>query len=310
MIQGELEHRRVKNFYARTNKNMGFTTQITTQYDRGAAIRLMRARLDAIESADNRTEVLRDIDDDGEPTPPPQLTYSRYWMSHDVRSKNRHHILDFVNARPDDLALHLHDDGTGWDFVSRLYDHLSLRLRGIHSGGEDQTLTAVERSQVLIKDDRFYEHKKLLVFSTTYDLQRCSHTIRPISHPDIMVQAADFDEEPYWYGRVLLIFHIDCKLRTSAHWQTFDVVFVCWLAQNDPAPRRLPRVGWFNSIDSSEAIGAFGFTDPALIVRGAHIIPAFNAGRTNQILPGTSIARVGSTGDNKLYDYNWSYVNM
>jgi hypothetical protein len=273
-------------------------------------MRLMRARLDMIEAASNCVEPIGDADDDGEPLPPPQLTHSRYWMSHDVRSKNRHHLLSFVDARPDDLALHLRNDGTGWDFISRLYDHLYLRLRGVQSGGEDQILGAEERGQVLIKDDRFYEHKKLMIFSTTYDLQRCSHTIRPISHPDIMVQAADFDDEPYWYGRTLLIFHVDCKLRTSAHWQTFDVVFVRWFAQNDLSPRRLPRVGWFNTMDTSEAIGAFGFIDPSLIVRGAHIIPAFDTGRTNQILPGSSIARVGSSGDNKLYDYNWSYVNV
>ena len=43
--QGELEHRRVKRFYARTNKNKAFTRQITRQQRRERIIRKIRERL-------------------------------------------------------------------------------------------------------------------------------------------------------------------------------------------------------------------------------------------------------------------------
>ena len=43
--QGELEHRRVKRFYARTNKNKAFTQQITRQQRRERIIRKIRERL-------------------------------------------------------------------------------------------------------------------------------------------------------------------------------------------------------------------------------------------------------------------------
>ena len=64
-----------------------------------------------------------------------------------------------------------------------------------------------------------------------------------------------------------------------------------------PATLRLDRVGYVPEDDPS---GAFGFLDPALVVRACHLIPAFAHGQTvSQLTP--SIPRDHLTGDWESY---------
>ncbi|TFK59296.1 hypothetical protein BDN72DRAFT_749565, partial [Pluteus cervinus] len=67
---------------------------------------------------------------------------------------------------------------------------------------------------------------------------------------------------------------------------------------------RLPQVGFVPETDDS----AFGFLDPSLVIRGAHLIPMFSRGRTDILLQTThtTVARVkGETDDWMNY-----YVNI
>ena len=124
---------------------------------------------------------------------------------------------------------------------------------------------------------------------------------------------------PYWYARILGIFHFVVQLLSEdgndlSEPQRVEVLWVRWYgtdperdARSGWKAQRLPRVG-FVPCDGSEAdTDAFGFLDPADVIRGVHLIPAFRYGKSNEILPGRSIARAAQEDDE---DYKIFYVNM
>jgi hypothetical protein len=117
---------------------------------------------------------------------------------------------------------------------------------------------------------------------TTYDLRREQDSINPRTHADIMVLAHEEDASwhPYWYARVLGIFHMMVEhvgpnsRRTES--KQMDFLLVRWFGRHPGvasgwAAKRLPRVGFLSAGDS----GAFGFLDPQEVIRGVHLIPAF-----------------------------------
>ncbi|KAI5833921.1 hypothetical protein K523DRAFT_295015 [Schizophyllum commune Tattone D] len=108
---------------------------------------------------------------------------------------------------------------------------------------------------------------------------------------------------PFWYARVLGIFHANVFPDQHALEPTrMEFLWVRWYgAEPDwvggPATLRLDRVGYVPEDDPS---GAFGFLDPALVVRACHLIPAFAHGQTASLLT-PSIARDHLTGDWESY---------
>lgn len=120
------------------------------------------------------------------------------------------------------------------------------------------------------------------------------------------------ETHPYWYARVLGIFHADV-LHTGANATTRSVqqiefLWVRWfgMAQGHrygSAAARLPKVGFVDQVDDL----AFGFLDPALVLRGCHMIPAFAGGRTLSLLSVNPTA--GRLPDDDA-DWDAFYVNM
>jgi hypothetical protein len=89
-----------------------------------------------------------------------------------------------------------------------------------------------------------------------------------------------------------------------------DLLWVRWLDE-EPGYRSgfyqacLPKIGFVEFTDEF----AFSFVDPANVVRGCHLIPAFNAGRSAALLPWPcSIARHLNPED--IDDWLNYYVNM
>jgi hypothetical protein len=200
------------------------------------------------------------------------------------------------------------------DFLPQLQSHLLSRLLEKKYDGDEETYTLAERGTVNILNNTIFQHKQLRVNYTTYDLRRDEDTIKPRTKPFVMVLShEDKPEEeglsahPYWYARVLGIYHtfvmhMGPKSKTQVP-KRMDFLRVRWLGRNPQydagwKKRRLYLVGYVP--------GGFGFLDPALIVRGAHLIPAFAFGRTSEIL-GPSIARFENEGDE---DWKYYYVNM
>ncbi|KIJ12133.1 hypothetical protein PAXINDRAFT_83349, partial [Paxillus involutus ATCC 200175] len=218
-------------------------------------------------------------------------------------------IMDWLSDNQGDPAL--------VDFNDKLKDHLLARLGGLAFDGEEHAFTDADRDSLIIRKNRIYLHSFLRVNYTTYDLRREQDSISSRTHPDLMVLSHEDGSDgivphPYWYGRVIHIFHVDVlhfKPGTELNppdIQRINVLFVRWFGRETSIPtgfaaKQLHRVGFLDSTDPS----AFGFLDPDQVVRGIHLIPAFTHGRTGELLP-PSIARpAGEIDDWKLY-----YVNM
>jgi hypothetical protein len=117
---------------------------------------------------------------------------------------------------------------------------------------------------------------------------------------------------PYWYARVLGVFHAEIlhtgPAATNRSVQNMQFLWVRWfgLVPNHRfgfKAARLPKIGFIPENDT----GAFGFLDPSLVVRGCHLIPAFNDGRTSDFLR-TTITAGRPPGE--VDDWLAFYVNM
>jgi hypothetical protein len=192
-------------------------------------------------------------------------------------------------------------------------------LLGKEYDGDEQEYTHAERNDVLITDNRLYIHRTLGVNYTSYDLRRQKDVINPTSHPDVMVLSCEDGEgvHPFWYARVINIFHLFLYHRrsipqtehtpTGMEPQRMDVLRVRWFGLDADA-----QGGWSKkslhgiSFIPWDEPGAFGFLDPAQVIRGVHLIPNFPRGQTNSRLP-RSIARPVGDDDE---DWDSFYVNM
>ena len=188
-----------------------------------------------------------------------------------------------------------------------LLNHVYARLHGIDSDDDDLQISEVERRGVIIKDRRLYEHKRLTLNYTTYDLRRRRETISATkSVSDIMLLSRDSDEttkliSPFWYARVVGMFHVDARLRSKSNSPPtrIDFLWVRWFGRaleddfGDDACR-LERVRFVSEDDDSPQ---FGFVDPSRVVRAAHLVPAFRYGMTEELLPPSYLARIKQPND-------------
>jgi hypothetical protein len=134
------------------------------------------------------------------------------------------------------------------------------------------------------------------VHYTTYDMRREYDTVNPRTHPDIMVLSGETTPtHPYWYARVLGIFHMETWLNDGGRpvKQHLEVLWVRWLAplrnhKSGTKHARLPKIAFVDESDPD----AFGFLDPRQVIRSAHLIPAFASGRgVSSLRHGRSLAR-------------------
>jgi len=117
-----------------------------------------------------------------------------------------------------------------------------------------------------------------------------------------MLRACDDaqSQHPFWYARVLGIYHANVYFGECfrSHPERIEFLFVRWFGHDPdcaggPAAHRLDRIGWVPEHDAS---GAFGFLDPACVLRACHLIPAFAEGKTTRLL-GPSRMRDSQSGD-------------
>jgi hypothetical protein len=133
------------------------------------------------------------------------------------------------------------------------------------------------------------------------------------THADVMTLSHEDDNEtfPYWFGRIIGIFHTDIlnigAASTSIEPQRMEFLWVRWFGRDTGyrsgfKAKRLPRVGFL----PNNGIGAFGFLDPHEVIRAVQMIPAFAYGRTATLLE-PSIARQPNENNE---DWRFYYVNM
>jgi hypothetical protein len=174
--------------------------------------------------------------------------------------------------------------------------------------------TNKDRSNVILLNNRIYRHKVLRVNYTTYNLRRAQDSINPRTHGDVMVLSDEEDREnshPYWYARIISIFHALVVHKgpksKSEEPKMMEFLFVRWFGLDDGLKA---RGGWktkrLHQIGFVKGNEAFGFIDPADVIRAVHLIPRFSDGRTKDLL-GHSFSRLAHENDEDWVRY---FVNM
>lgn len=188
------------------------------------------------------------------------------------------------------------------------------RIRSIDYSGDEQEFSDDDRNQIVLANNQLFEHSVLRINYTTYDLRREQDSINSRTHADIIVLSHedDNDRHPYWYARVVKIFHVNVwyygpgssNARTPTR---MDVIFVRWFGRDTTfkagwSAKRLHRIGFFKRDDPD----SFGFVDPDQVIRSVHLIPGFEHGRTDTRL-GPSFVRPAEDDDE---DFLYFYVNQ
>jgi hypothetical protein len=112
-----------------------------------------------------------------------------------------------------------------------------------------------------------------------------------------MVLSADTipGAHPYWYAHILGVFHAQIfhtgPVATNQSVQYMEFLWVCWYGkvpghQWSFKAACLFKVGFIPDTDSS----VFGFLDPSLVICGSNLIPAFNDGKTTDLLTAQTTA--------------------
>jgi len=206
------------------------------------------------------------------------------------------------------------------DFILKLKDHLlGQLLNWDYEGDTYGNFTEDERNTICISGNQVYRCRTMQINYTTYDVRRDGDVINPQVSPDIMVNSPEIglEAQPYWYARIIGIFHayiltthLDVPVGGRIL-RLMDFLWVCWFGM-EPSPYRhrfyhacLPKIGFVELSDNY----TFTFLDPAQVIRGAHIIPAFSNKCISALLPVTrSVACVLNPDEED--DWVNFYVNM
>ncbi|KAJ3967322.1 hypothetical protein EV361DRAFT_871713 [Lentinula raphanica] len=207
---------------------------------------------------------------------------------------SRFHVGKTNKARNDIRKYTSSGDPAAKHFWPKLQDHLLGRLMEREFDGDThETFTDEDRKHICIKDRKLVELQTLRVNYTTYNVRRDQDTINPRTHADVMVLSPETEPGAHPY----------CTSRSGP--REMIMLWVRWLgiepqARSGHQCARLPKVGF---VDESDPF-AFGFLDPAHVIRGCHLMPAFHDDRTNGLLQTTqpTIARkAGETDDWQLF---------
>lgn len=183
-------------------------------------------------------------------------------------------------------------------------------------GNTDEDFTDADRNSIRFLGGKIYSVRTCRIYYTSYDLQRQCDTINPNTHPDVMLRSPDPEgNDTYWYARVIGIYHANVWAENPAipagkTARRMDFLWVRWFGEEPEyhsgfRQARLPKIGFVVSTDDF----AFSFVDPTNVIRGCHLIPAFNAGRSTKLLPKChSIAR--RLNAEEVDDWVNFYVNM
>ena len=188
---------------------------------------------------------------------------------------------------------------------------------GVDLAAEDLDFSDDQRLELEIENDSLYRHATAQFNFTTYNVSRERDVINPSTDKCNIMLATKEDTtdraHPFWYARVLGIFHARVThppLSIRRHRIPF--LFIRWFGQDSEwrsgdKTCRLPRVG-FVPFDGEAGGPAFGFIDPATVIRGCHLIPAYAYGKTKDLLPPSAYR--DPAGDWVNYYVNWYAISI
>ncbi|THH19983.1 hypothetical protein EUX98_g8669 [Antrodiella citrinella] len=280
---GELEHRRVKRYYARTNK-IKAARQIARQQRREEEMRKRKERVyKALGKKKARPKAAASLPTNAEQPEPLNFTPPE---DHHQISHSRHFGCMFPQWLED-----FRYDPAMKDFMPRLLNHLLGRLMNPDDADSYRQFSNSEQQQIILRYNQVFRHKIVRVNYTTYDVRRGQDSLNPSSHADIMIPAFDLDPEtgvsasghPFAYARILGVFHAHVMRRVPGQREKQEVMeflLVRWFRLDTRYKagfnaKRLYRLEFVPELDDD----AFGFLNPDDIIRASHIIPAFAYGR-------------------------------
>lgn len=196
------------------------------------------------------------------------------------------------------------------NFVPRLKAHLLARHLKMPYLGEEVTFTDAQLDDVIIQYGRILEHATASFHYTTYDIRREQDNINSRSQrryimvpsfeePDPDDIDSDARVHPYWYARVLGIYHVKVYLPGNGNRpEKMSFMWVRWFGRDletpgGPSTLRLDKIGYVYGEDPE----AFGFIDPAIVLRACHLIPAFADGMTRDLLRPSRARDDANNGD-------------
>ncbi|KAI0733649.1 hypothetical protein C8Q72DRAFT_881207 [Fomitopsis betulina] len=185
------------------------------------------------------------------------------------------------------------------NFERELYRHLLARHHNVSGASDEPEYEESELDQVTLHNGFIYLHATTTFYYTTYDVCRTWDSINVNgSRRNVMLQANEDDtpSHPFWYARVLGVYHANVYYKGSPVAERIEFLYVRWFGidpewSGGAANRRLDRIGFV-----PDGEGAFGFLDPAHVIRPCHLIPAFHLGFTTRLLARSS-ARDATVGD-------------
>ncbi|KAF9472386.1 hypothetical protein BDN70DRAFT_900592 [Pholiota conissans] len=295
---GELEHRRVKRFYARTNKN-GAVRQMTRLERRENILVRSKRRHEKSKSCKNKANsyhALGFADSEALPYTPPEFHH------HVSTSRNFPvHIETF-------LASTSKTDPAIKNFIPKLQEHLLGRTLHPTWSGDGNEFTDDERGKIFIVNMRMFHHKVMRINYTGYDVRLGQDSINSRNHADIMILSRNNDGHPFEYGRVISVFHVEVIHNVEGAGPSIpvskEVLWVHWFKRDASyragfKQKRLHRLEFLPSNNPA----AFGFLDPDEVIRAVHLIPSFRYGTTKSLLRGESLARAPGEID------DWRFVD-
>jgi hypothetical protein len=329
LLQGEAAHAIVKQLYGMTNKTNA-TGQIAKRYLR--QVRAHHAQTAAEVAAAKTLETTI--------TPPPSphlhlVSGSQPQDGLEFAPLDKHYYISASNSHPINIPTFLSENiedpakkvskcdhsmfivlNSVQCFLPKLQAHiLSQILCTELDGDEALSFTDEDLNSVRILGNRIYSTKTVTVNYTTYDVRQDSDVVNPSAHADVLVPSPKTgpSNHPFWYARVLGVFHAKVLTlngpagnRPPKH---MEFLWVRWygLIEGHLSGHEHARLPMLSFLPDTDAL-AFGFLDPAQIIRGCHIIPAFRHGHTADLLKfkGQSAAR--SPGEHK--DWTNYYANM
>lgn len=203
------------------------------------------------------------------------------------------------------------------EFIPKLKDHLLGRILDRDFDGDThEEFTDQDRNTIRIINNRIYSTQIFRVNYTTYDVRRDQDVLNPRTQPFVMMHSPETEAgaHPYWYAQILGVFNATVKHDVppparSMSATVMEFLWVRWLGV-EPGYRagirraRLPKVGFVPESDPF----AFGFLDPARVIRASHPLPDFSGGRTNSLLATEEVTAARLPDDTE--DWANYYINM
>lgn len=315
--QGEHEHRRVKARRARTNgrDTEGQMAEIEVREGR------LRRMADELRACG---VTVPEFNGKGKDTSIPAGPLTHHWIAQESSGRIALDLSHWQYSHPNDPAIQvsitISTSISNCVYVPAEYpshrQRFTYRFRAHLWQRVTSDTGAINSNSVLIKNNCIYRHATLQVNFTTYDVRRDVDTIHPQALRDdglgfsldktgILVHtAASTTAHPWLYAVVLGVFHAHVLFGESE--ARIDFIWVRWLDRDwswtaGPTTRKLERL---TLAPLGEHDGT-DFIDPATIIRGCHLIPAFHHGLSPAAGP-SSVADDAS--GNWRYYYVGRYV--